>query len=124
MNIARNDSEFANDFANAFTQKYTTYSGEPFKHSFGGDMYGGMYFDNSDHIAIRDGKTDYALGHETVHQLDKKLGRTTKEKAFLEDAFDSDFLKGASEHERTTTNYDSRKRFLGNTIDSNSSLDV
>ena len=124
MNIARNDSEFANDFANAFTQKYTTYSGEPFKRSFGGDMYGGMYFDNSDHIAIRDGKTDYALGHETVHQLDKKLGRTTKEKAFLEDAFDSDFLKGASEHERTTTNYDSRKRFLGNTIDSNSSLDV
>ena len=122
MNSLRNDPEFAKDFADAFTEKYTTYSGEPFKKAYGGDFYGGMYFDNTDHIAIRDGNTDYALGHETVHQLDSKLGRIPKEKAFLEDAFDSDFLKGATESERSTTNYDSRKAFLGKMIDSKSSV--
>lgn len=122
MNSLRNDPEFAKNFADAFTEKYTTYSGEPFEKAYGGDVYGGMYFDNTDHIAIRDGNTDYALGHETVHQLDSKLGRIPKEKAFLEDAFDSDFLKGATELERSTTNYDSRKAFLGKMIDSKSSV--
>lgn len=116
------DDQFRGAFDYAADGKYTVYPKRTFQDA--GENAEGLYYPSTDHIAIEEGKTFDALGHEVEHKIDEAIPLTEKEETYLTDAYDDDFLSlgGARDGynmapERKTLNYDSRRELLGWDVD-------
>lgn len=103
---------------------YTVYPEQVFKDAGESVNTAGLHFQDTGHIAIKEGEQNFAIGHELRHRLDRTLKLTDDELDILLDAYDPSFsvlnqtdegLKHVANmnREMVTTNFDVRKKLLG-----------